>query len=194
MFSIRSPHRSFRTQQAGAVSFTFASCERVGLRREKSLCRVPQVRFENLGLGLILSPRVADPALSLGNSQRSTPAIVRKFHWWFCPKGTKHSTVGGIMSITTEILSLRLDRSSSVAALINAMEWQCAAEDDTHILSRGYDVLRMADIVLLNVAAHAADALGQPPAIPKVRRAALSLRRKRRRPDPGHLHQRRLFA
>jgi len=30
-------------------------------------CRVPQVRFGNLGLGVILSPRVADPALSLRN-------------------------------------------------------------------------------------------------------------------------------
>jgi len=98
------------------------------------------------------------------------------------------------MSITTEILSLRRDRSSSVAALLGAMEWECAAEDDTRTLARGYDVLRMADIVLLNVAAHAADALGQPPAIPKARRATLPLRRKRRRLDPGQLHQRQLFA
>ncbi len=98
------------------------------------------------------------------------------------------------MSITTEILSLRRDRSSSVAALLNAMEWGCAAEDDTRTLARGYDVLRMADIVLLNVAAHAADILGQPPAIPEARRATPPPRRKRRRPDPGQLHQRRLFA
>ncbi|MGB2669494.1 MAG: hypothetical protein WBH24_01415 [Candidatus Acidiferrum sp.] len=98
------------------------------------------------------------------------------------------------MSITTEILSLRRDRSSSVAALLSAMEWECAAEDDMRTLARGYDVLRMADIVLLNVAAHAADILGQPPAIPKARRAKLSPRRKRRRPDPGQLHQHQLFA
>jgi hypothetical protein len=98
------------------------------------------------------------------------------------------------MSITTEILSLRRDRSSSVAALLNAMEWECAAENDARTLARGYDVLRMADLVLLNVAAHAADVLGQPPAIPKARRAMLPPRRKRRRPDPGELHQRRLFA
>ena len=99
------------------------------------------------------------------------------------------------MSITTEILSLRRDRSSSVAALLNAIEWECAAEDDTRTLARGFDVLRMADIVLLNVAAHAADILGEPPAIPEARRAALPPRRKRRRrPDPTQLHQRRLFA
>jgi hypothetical protein len=98
------------------------------------------------------------------------------------------------MSITNEILSLRRDRSSSVAALLNAMEWECAAEDDTRTLARGYDVLRMADIVLLNVAAHAADILAEPPAIPKARRATQSPRRKRRRPDPNQLHQRQLFA
>jgi len=98
------------------------------------------------------------------------------------------------MSITTEILSLRRDRSSSVAALLNAMEWESAADNDSRTLARGYDVLRMADLVLLNVAAHAADLLGQPPAIPKARRATLPLRRKRRRSDPGALHQRRLFA
>ena len=98
------------------------------------------------------------------------------------------------MSITTEILSLRHDRSSSVAALLGAMEWECAAEDDTHTLARGYDVLRWADIVLLNVAAHAADILGELPAIPQARRATPAPRRKRCRPDPPQLHQRQLFA
>jgi hypothetical protein len=52
----------------------------------------------------------------------------------------------------------------------------------------------MADLVLLNVAAHAADVLGELPAIPEARRAKLPSRRKRRRPDPSQLHQRRLFA
>jgi hypothetical protein len=98
------------------------------------------------------------------------------------------------MSITTEILSLRRDRSSSVAALLNAMEWECAAENDSRTLARGYDVLRMADLVLLNVAAHAAGVLSELPTIPKARRATLPPRRKRRRPDPGQLHQRRLFV
>jgi hypothetical protein len=98
------------------------------------------------------------------------------------------------MNITTEILSLRRDQSSSVTALLNAMEWECAAETDMRTRARGYDVLRMADLVLLNVAAHAADALGQPPANIKARRAALPRQRKRRRPDPSQLHQRRLFA
>lgn len=98
------------------------------------------------------------------------------------------------MSITTEILNLRRDRSSSVAALLGAMEWECATEDDVRTLARGYDVLRIADLVLLNVAAHAANVLDELPAIPKARRATASPRRKRHRPDPGQLHQRRLFA
>jgi hypothetical protein len=98
------------------------------------------------------------------------------------------------MSIATEILSLRRDQSSSVSALLGAIEWESAAEEDVRILARGYDVMRIADLVLLNVAAHAADALSEPPTISRTRRAILPFLRKRRRsPDPG-LHQRRLFA
>jgi hypothetical protein len=99
------------------------------------------------------------------------------------------------MSVATEILSLRRDQSSSVSALLAAIEWECAAEDDMHTLARGYDVLNAADRVLLNVAAHAADALSESPTAPKTRRAVLPFKRKpQRRTDPGHLHQRRLFA
>lgn len=98
------------------------------------------------------------------------------------------------MSISTEILDLRRDRSSSVSALIAAMEWECAAEDDMRMLARGHEVMRIADLVLLNVAAHAADALRDLPTIPATRRAWLPFRRNRRRPDPAQLHQRRLFA
>jgi len=98
------------------------------------------------------------------------------------------------MSIATELLSLRRDQSSSVSALIAAIEWECAAEDDMHLLARGHDVMRLADIVLVNVAAHAADALSEPGTIRKIRRTILPFRRKRRRPDPGQLRQHRLFA
>ena len=98
------------------------------------------------------------------------------------------------MSIATEILSLRRDQSSSVKRLLAALEWQKAARDDEHILSRGYAVNETADIVLLNVAAYAAEALSEPPAIRRTRSAVLSSRGKRRRSDPSQLHQRRLFA
>lgn len=98
------------------------------------------------------------------------------------------------MSIATEILALRRDQSSSVSALLAAMEWECAAQDDMRLLARGHDVMRMADLVLLNVAAHAADALRDLPTDRKTRRSALSFWSKRRRPAPADLHQRRLFA
>jgi|SRR5215472_4340850 len=98
------------------------------------------------------------------------------------------------MSIATEILSLRRDQSSSVATLIAAMEWESAAEDDVHMVSRGYAVMQAVDIVLLNVAVHTADALAEPPKSRRTRRAVLPFPSKRRRPDPGQLHQRRLFA
>jgi hypothetical protein len=61
------------------------------------------------------------------------------------------------MSIATEVLSLRRDQSSSVSALLAAIEWECAAEDEMRLLARGHDVMRLADDVLMNVAAHAAD-------------------------------------
>jgi len=99
-----------------------------------------------------------------------------------------------MMSIATDILILRRDQASSVSALLAAMEWECAAIDDIRTLARGHDVMRLADLVLVNVAAHAADALSELPAIPGTRRAVLPFRRKRRLPDPGQLHQRRLFA
>ena len=97
---------------------------------------------------------------------------------------------GGIMNIGREILSLRRDQSSSISALLAAIEWECAAEDDMHVLARGYDVMRMADVVLLNVAVHAADALSEPATPRGTRRPVPSSRRNRRRSDPGQFHQR----
>jgi hypothetical protein len=98
------------------------------------------------------------------------------------------------MSIATEILSLRRDQSSSVKRLLAALEWQKAARDDEHILSRGYAVDEVADIVLLNVAAHVTEALSEPPTIRRTRRVVPSSRRKRHGFDPNQLHQRMLFA
>jgi hypothetical protein len=98
------------------------------------------------------------------------------------------------MSIATDILSLRQKQSSSVRTLIAMLDWQKAAQDDGHILSRGFAVTEAADLVLLNVAVHVAEALSEPPTIRKSRRAVASSWRKRRGSDPGQLHQRRLFA
>ena len=101
---------------------------------------------------------------------------------------------GGNMSVATEILSLRQNQSSSVETLLAAIEWEKAAQEEEHILSRGYAVREAADIVLLNVAVHTAEALSEPSAIRRTRRGLLSFWRKPRRSNPGELHQRRLFA
>ena len=95
------------------------------------------------------------------------------------------------MSVVTEILSLRREKSSSVANLIALMEYEGSAFGRDRKASRHYAVLEAADTVLLNVAAHAADQLDEPPKI-RTHRAPLPFRRKPRRID--QLHQRRLFA
>jgi hypothetical protein len=61
------------------------------------------------------------------------------------------------MSIATEILSLRRDKISSVAALLAAMDWRDSAQHGEVFLTRDYAVLSAADVVLLNVAVHALD-------------------------------------
>ena len=93
------------------------------------------------------------------------------------------------MSVVTEILSLRQNRFSSVSALLAALGWQKSAYEREHILYRGVAVTEAAD-----VAAYAAEQLGDPPAIRKTLRAVAPFRRKPRRVDPGQLHQRRFFA
>ncbi len=98
------------------------------------------------------------------------------------------------MSIATDILNLRQKQSSSVRTLIAMLDWQKAAQDDGHILSRGFAVMEAADLVLLNVAVHVAEALSEPSAIRRTRRTVPSSRRRKRHFDPGQLHQRRLFA
>ena len=91
------------------------------------------------------------------------------------------------MGIATEILSLRRNQTSSVKALLAALEWSRATSDKHFARARAYAAAEAADIVLLNVAAHAAEALSEQPTIRRARRAALSSRRKPRRSDPGRL-------
>ena len=96
------------------------------------------------------------------------------------------------MSIATEILNLRRDQTSSVSALLAAIEWQRVALNEAHILARGYAVMQAADSVLLNVTVHAVEMLDQP-RIRETRRAVVPSRRRR---DLGRFsqHQRALFA
>ena len=98
------------------------------------------------------------------------------------------------MSVATEILRLRQNQSSSVETLLAAIEWEKAAREEEHILSRRYAVREAADIVLLNVAVHAAEAFSEPPVLRGTRRGLLSFWTKPRSSNSGKLHQRRLFA
>jgi hypothetical protein len=101
------------------------------------------------------------------------------------------------MSIATEILNLRSDRTSSVSMLLNAIDWARGTKSTGLKMMRGHAIKTAADLVLLNVAAHAQETLHQneTPVRPGNRRAAAASRRRRRLSDPNALlRQHRLFA
>jgi hypothetical protein len=98
------------------------------------------------------------------------------------------------MGIAADILGLRNHHLSSVAQLLAALEQVYEAPVDK-ISARVFIAGEAADLVLTNVAAHAAEALSEKPQIRKTRRVASSSRRKNRRFDSGPLpRQRILFA
>ena len=133
-------------------------------------------------------------------TSRRGPALqstVQESYWSFALKrrtSVRDVLPGGNMSVATDILSLRQNRSGSVETLLAAIEWEKAAQEREHILSRHYAVREAADIVLLNVAVHAADALSEPTAVRGTRRGLFRFWRKPRRSNPAGLHQRKLFA
>jgi hypothetical protein len=95
------------------------------------------------------------------------------------------------MSIGTEILSLRQDKFSSVASLIGALDRLYASNQ--HLEMRVYAVSECADLVLLNVAVHAMEALHESPI--QTGRRATQVRRRRPRHLPGrHQGQILMFA
>jgi hypothetical protein len=96
------------------------------------------------------------------------------------------------MSIGTEILSLRQDKFSSVAGLIGALERFSASNE--HLEMRVYAVTECADLVLLNVAVHAMDALSELPTQASRRAAQLSRRRHPRHIPGRHQGQITMFA
>jgi hypothetical protein len=99
------------------------------------------------------------------------------------------------LGIATEILSLRRNQTSSVETLLAALDWTRAASEEHFARARAFAAAEAADIVLLKVAVHAAEALNEPPRIRRNRRTALPSRRGRRRSDLGSsLQQRSLFA
>jgi hypothetical protein len=98
------------------------------------------------------------------------------------------------MGIAADILGLREHHFSSVAELLAALDQVCEAPVDK-ISARVFLAGVAADLVLTNVAAHAAEALSELTATPKSRRASSSSRRKNRRSvQPTPPRQRILFA
>ena len=93
------------------------------------------------------------------------------------------------MSIATDILHLRRNRSRSVSTLIAMIDWQKSAQDVDHIMSRRFAVTEVSDDVPMNVAVYAAEALNEPSVIHKTRRALSTSRRKQRPSHPGRLRR-----
>lgn len=99
------------------------------------------------------------------------------------------------MGIAAEILGLRSHHFSSVIGLLAALELIREASTVDKMSAREFMAGEAADLVLTNVAAHAAEALSEQPKIRKARRVASPTRRKARRFDSGaSTHQRMLFA
>jgi hypothetical protein len=94
------------------------------------------------------------------------------------------------LSIASEILSLRRDKSSSVRTLLALLEWQRSARNKDFAETRAYAAQQAADTVLYNVAIHAMEAQDNVPPARETRRTLQSFFRKRRRSDTLQLSQR----
>jgi hypothetical protein len=88
------------------------------------------------------------------------------------------------MGVAADILGLRDHHFSSVAELLSALDQVCDAPVDK-IAARVFLAGAAADLVLTNVAAHAAESLSDQPTNCNARRAATSSRRKNRRSVQG---------
>jgi hypothetical protein len=98
------------------------------------------------------------------------------------------------MGIATDILSLRDNHFSSVIELLYALEQVCDAPMEK-ISARVFMAGAAADLVLTNVAAHAAEALSQfqQPIIPETRRTISPSRRRSRRSNQGRKPRQRIL-
>jgi hypothetical protein len=98
------------------------------------------------------------------------------------------------MGIAADILALREHHFSSVAELLAALDQVCEAPVDK-ISARVFLAGAAADLVLTNVAAHAAEAMSELATSRKTWRASSPPRRKNRRSlQPTPPRQRILFA
>ena len=98
------------------------------------------------------------------------------------------------MGIAADILELRTRHFSSVTELLAALDQVCDAPVDK-IPARVFLAHAAADLVLTNVAAHAAEALNEQSSPRQTRRPAAATRRKNRRSiQAPSQRQRVLFA
>jgi hypothetical protein len=98
------------------------------------------------------------------------------------------------MSLGTDLLNLRRNKTSSVATLIGGMERLAAAQSAIVSMSREWALADLADRVVTNVAVYAQQAYWGDAPLPKQRRASFASRWRQQRVDLGQLYQRRLFA
>lgn len=98
------------------------------------------------------------------------------------------------MSLGTDLLDLRRNKASTVAALIGGIEWLATAKSETTLLTRSFALYELSDAVLVQVAIYALESYWSDTPHPKLHRAPISARRKLRRPESGQIHQRRLFV
>lgn len=98
----------------------------------------------------------------------------------------------GRVNLGTDLLSLRRNKTSTVATLIGGLERLATARSETTLMTRTFALNDLADAVLAQVAVHAVQAYWGDAPVPKAQRASILSHRRFRRSDAGH--QRRLFA
>jgi hypothetical protein len=141
------------------------------------------------------SPAILSPVLSAFRTARGRKRETCPFVQVYSAHQSRIlAVVGEKMGIATDILNMRHNQFSSVTTLIAALE---RLHDAPHekIAARVFRVDEAADLVLTNVAAHAAEAMvAQQPTTSRTRRA-ISIRGKNRRFNSGpSTLQRPLFA
>ena len=96
------------------------------------------------------------------------------------------------MSIATEILSLRQNQLSSITTLISALERLADAPHEKKA-NRLFHAAEVADIALMNIAAHAGEAMAAFQPTPGKAQRVTSMRRRSRRINSGPSTQQRVL-
>ena len=85
------------------------------------------------------------------------------------------------MTLGSDLLNLRRNRTSTVSILLDGIERLEAAQSPMVSMTRKFALNDLSDAVLTNVAVHAVEACWGDARVPKIRRSQLSPRRSRRR-------------